>query len=135
MKRPKGALNTVTVFLTVLLCLNSSDICALNEPTHAAIIGFIADNPVMGFYLDQYLRQELGWDSGKETDLQGRRCDNGWNTVEIKKTRRFSAHSTIIMIPRELGTLQGYGGESSRDRPLCGHRPRTSHGAFIPGGT
>jgi hypothetical protein len=72
MKRPKGAFNTVTVLLTVLLCLNSSDICALNEPTHAAINGFIADNPVMGFSFDQYLRQELGWDSGKDTDLQGK---------------------------------------------------------------
>jgi hypothetical protein len=49
------------------------------EPTHASVNRHIANNTVMGFSLNQYLQQELKWNSGIETDLGGKKV---WEWLE-----------------------------------------------------
>jgi hypothetical protein len=55
--------------VTVVCCVYSLNSHALMEPTHASVNRHIANNTVMGFSLNQYLLQELKWNSGIETDL------------------------------------------------------------------
>lgn len=62
---------TVDVLVITISVTSPTNGSNISRPV-TMVEGTIADNPVMGFSLDQYLRQELGWDSGKDTDLQGK---------------------------------------------------------------